>query len=118
MLKSIPTLVNEIKENITVVTAQEALNMMKSANGTLIDVREPAEITHTAIEGAVNIPRGVLEMKIGGLCPQANQPIYIHCASGVRAMFAAEQLQRIGSNNVKAITCAIKDIQAAAVAIN
>ena len=31
--------------------------------------------------------------------------IYLHCASGGRAALAAEQLQRIGYKNVKAISC-------------
>lgn len=114
MLKAIPTVVNEIKENVTVITVKEALNELNNNMGIVIDVREPAEVAASAIKGAVNIPRGVLEMKIGEFCSKAEQPIYVHCASGIRAVFAAEQLQRIGYNNVKAITCPIKDIQAAA----
>lgn len=113
MLKSIPSIVNTIKESVTTITASAAFNERKTNNGIVIDVREPAEIIESVVPGAVNIPRGVLEMKILQLYTDAAQPLYIHCASGVRALFAAEQLQRLGYENVKAISCTIPDIQKA-----
>lgn len=111
MLKSIPSLISVIKENIVTITARAAFDETKHNNGVVIDVREPAEVAHSAIKGCLNIPRGVLEMKVLELYPDAEQLIYIHCASGVRAMFAAEQLQRLGYKNIKAITCTLKNIQ-------
>ena len=57
-----------------------------------------------------NIPRGVLEMKITEVCPDANAPIYLHCASGGRARLAAEQLLRMGYLRVAAISCNIDDV--------
>jgi rhodanese-related sulfurtransferase len=111
MLKTIPTLVTEIKNKVKITTAINAFNDTKQNNGVVIDVREPSEVAKNIIEGTINIPRGLLEMKMLQLYPNAELPIYIHCASGVRAMFAAEQLQRVGYKNVKAITCNIDEIK-------
>lgn len=118
MLKSIPSLISVIKDNIVTITARAAFNEIVSNNGVIIDVREPEEVKQGVMKGVPNIPRGVLEMKMLQLYPNAEQLIYIHCASGIRAIFAAEQLQRVGYKNIKAITCNIKDIQAAALEIN
>jgi rhodanese-related sulfurtransferase len=111
MLKTIPSLATEIKNKIEITTAAEAFNEAKINKGVVIDVREPSEVAENIIEGTINIPRGLLEMKMLQLYPNAEHPIYIHRASGVRAMFAAEHLQRVGYENVKAITCNIDEIK-------
>ena len=49
-------------------------------------------------------------MTIAKHCPDADMEIYLHCASGGRAALAAEQLQRIGYTNVKAISCQHNDV--------
>lgn len=112
MLKPIPQLVQEIRENLTCATASESLkNLPKEA--LIIDVREPGEIAQQATPLSINIPRGVIEMKIAEHAGSPETPIYIHCATGARASFAAEQLQRVGYTNVTVITCALDKILAA-----
>ena len=110
MLIKIPDLVSEIKQNINLITATEAVIKCQEQSGITIDVREPGEVSEKVAKGTINIPRGVLEMKIMTLCADAEQAIFIHCASGVRAVFAAEQLKRIGYKNVWAISCGIDDV--------
>jgi rhodanese-related sulfurtransferase len=58
----------------------------------------------------MNIPRGILEMKMLELYPNSEKAIFIHCASGVRAILSTEQLKRFGYKNVWSITCALEDI--------
>ena len=41
--------------------------------------------------------------------PDENLAIFIHCATGARAIFAAEQLARVGYQNVWAITCPLDE---------
>jgi rhodanese-related sulfurtransferase len=110
MLKPIPEIVAQIKQEIQILTAVEALEKSKQLNGITIDVREPGEVSQLAAKGTINIPRGVLEMKISTLYPNEEQAIFIHCASGVRAVFAVEQLQRLGYKNVWAISCKVEDV--------
>lgn len=110
MLKTIPDIVKQIRQTVNTITATNAYRQCLNNNGVIIDVREPSEVSQKSVKGSVNIPRGLLEMKILELYPNENQFIYLHCATGARATFAAEQLQRIGYINVLAITCKLEDI--------
>lgn len=110
MLKPIPELVAAICADIRVITAAQAALEMAENNGVTIDVREPSEVSEKPAPNSINIPRGVLEMKMSQAYPNSEQPIYIHCASGARAALSAEQLQRIGYCHVTAISCGIDDV--------
>jgi phage shock protein E len=52
----------------------------------------------------------LLEMKMLQLHPDENLAIFIHCATGARATFAAEQLIRVGYKNVWVVTCMLDDV--------
>lgn len=110
MLKTLPDLVADAKSNCQTVTAQQALKHCQINNALLIDVREPSEFEQNSIDKAINIPRGVLEMQMLKRFPDESMAIYIHCAAGGRAILAAEQLTRIGYQNVYAITCNFETI--------
>ncbi|MFQ5699650.1 MAG: rhodanese-like domain-containing protein [Myxococcota bacterium] len=79
----------------------------------LIDVREPPEREAQAIPGAHPIPRGLLEFQVQELCPDAERPILVHCASGGRALCAARTLREMGYSRVTAIDGPIADLAAA-----
>lgn len=74
--------------------------------GAVIDVREPGEYLLGHLPGAVNIPRGVLEFKIGDHAALANkdQPIVLYCKTGGRAALSAVNLQRMGYTQVRSLT--------------
>ena len=72
----------------------------------VIDVREGTEIEETGIiANAVNIPRGLIEMKLTpsnndkGL--NANTPIIVYCGGGSRASLAGKTLIELGFKNVQ-----------------
>ena len=83
-------------------------------DGVLIDVREPAEFATGHIDGAINIPRGVLEFQVDADPAVANvsdpalshkqQHIVLYCRTGGRATLAAQSLQRMGFSDVCSIT--------------
>ncbi|TWX73605.1 rhodanese-like domain-containing protein [Colwellia sp. C1TZA3] len=102
MILSVAELVAQAKNSVDCVSAAQAFT---HKNATFIDVREPAETAASPVTNSITIPRGLLEMNIAEYCTDAGMEIYLHCASGGRATLAAEQLQRIGYNNVKAISC-------------
>ena len=110
MLKKIPEVIAQARQSLNTITAAEVVEKCKNENGIIIDVREPTEFTDKSSSGTVNIPRGVLEMKMLQMHPDENLSIFIHCATGARATFAAEQLQRVGYKNVWVITCTLDDI--------
>ncbi|MEO2269011.1 rhodanese-like domain-containing protein [Pseudoalteromonas pernae] len=110
MLTPIPDLLKTITPNQRRIDAHQAKAELTENNGLLIDVREPAEHATKAATGAINIPRGVLEMKLMEIEKDEARPIYLHCASSVRATLAAEQLTRIGYKNVTVISCKADDV--------
>ncbi|SEL84077.1 Rhodanese-related sulfurtransferase [Colwellia chukchiensis] len=103
MILSVAELVAQAKKSVQCVSAAQAF---ARKDATFIDVREASEVATSPVANSLAIPRGVLEMNIAKHCADANMEIYLHCASGGRAALAAEQLQRIGYSNVKAISCA------------
>lgn len=113
MLMTVPELVSQAAQTVTCISAAEAKQLIAEQNGLLIDVREPAEHSAKSAAGAINIPRGLLEMKLPELEKDAHRAIFVHCAAGGRATLAAEQLQRIGYQKVYAIRCKADDVCAA-----
>ena len=99
----------QICKCIDVASAKKLLDECET--GIVIDVREPSEAELSCISGSINIPRGLLEMKIQSHCPEASQLILIHCAVGGRASLAAARLHEMGYNNVYAITAKFSDIK-------
>lgn len=107
---TIPQLVELAGRKIRYVDARTAFAESRNGNGLIIDVREADEVSEKPVEGSLNIPRGVLEMKLLSLVPEQDRPVYLHCASNVRATLAGEQLQRLGYTAVSVISCNIDDI--------
>lgn len=93
-------LVLEAKSQIREVTTEGA--QLALFQRVVIDVREPEEVALGHLPGALCIPRGVLEFKIGAL-PQTKEmatPILLYCRSGGRSALAAVQLQKLGYTQV------------------
>ncbi|TMP32679.1 rhodanese-like domain-containing protein [Pseudoalteromonas rubra] len=110
MLTSPQDILKTVRPNQRCITAEQAKAEMAANQGLLIDVREPQEHQEKAASGALNIPRGVLEFQLPTLEKDPGKPLYLHCAAGGRAVFAAEQLTRIGYQNVSVITCKADEV--------
>ncbi|MHA6346928.1 rhodanese-like domain-containing protein [Roseivivax sp. CAU 1761] len=105
MPMSVKDLVAEAKANITSVTPEEAQKAQASGD-LILDVREPGELDSDGrIDGALHVPRGVLEAKadpdsgatearLAGIGDKAR--VHVLCASGARAAMAAHTLTRMG----------------------
>ncbi len=101
--------------NVNTCDAAGAAERIRSEPDLLvIDVREPAEFSSAALACAVNVPRGLLEFKIGELCTDAGRPILLHCKSGGRAVLAARSLADMGYENVQVVFADIEDLLEAA----
>ena len=89
-------LVVEAKSQIKEVSTAEAQALMTKR--TIIDVREYDEYAAGHLPGAINIPRGVLEFKIGTVaeCADKGKPYLIYCRTSGRAALSTVQLQKIG----------------------
>ena len=95
-------LVAEARANIPAVTPQQA----NDEADLILDVREPVELKDAGrIAGALNIPRGLLEIRADPDSPAAERRlvglrgsgrVHVLCASGGRAAMAAHTLSRMG----------------------
>lgn len=111
MLIPLAELIADARTRLRCLDAEAAVKELQENGGTIVDVREPVEVAATTAPHSVNIPRGILEMKVEEVVPDADHPIYVHCATGGRATLAAEQLLRLGYTNVSVITSPIADVQ-------
>jgi len=68
------------------------------ADGQLVDVRQPDEVAAGTLPGAVNIPLGDLEARLGEL--DRTRPVVLLCRSGGRSTIAAEMLTGAGFDDV------------------
>ena len=110
MLTPVQDVLKTVRPNQRCISAEQAKQEIQDNEGILVDVREPQEHAQKAATSAINVPRGLLEFKLPEIVKDAAKPIYVYCAAGGRAVFAAEQLTRIGYQNVTVITCKADDI--------
>jgi rhodanese-related sulfurtransferase len=111
MLKTVPELVAEARAELRCIDAATALGEIRENDGTIIDVRELVEVNNLTAPRSLHIPRGILEMKVAEVIPDENHPIYLHCATGGRATLAAQQLVKMGYQQVAVVTCAIEAVK-------
>jgi hydroxyacylglutathione hydrolase len=64
----------------------------------VLDVRNAAEVAAGAIDGSHHIPLGHLQRRIDDV--PANQPVIVHCQSGIRSAIATSILLAAGRENV------------------
>ncbi|AWB66705.1 hypothetical protein C2869_09795 [Saccharobesus litoralis] len=114
---TIEDLIASARPNTTNVDRQTFTELISKGQGILIDIREPNEFSVGTIEGARNIPRGVLESQIL-LQPEIKTastpeclPLLIFCRSGARGVLAADTLQTMGFKNVVNLAGGILDWQ-------
>ena len=106
MLKNVQQLAEDARKEVPEVQVGDVRQDVDKGSTLpylLIDVREPAEHAAGVIPGAMPIPRGVLEMNIPKLTQDENQPIVCYCGGGVRSLFAAQQLKKMGFTAVKSM---------------
>ena len=90
----------------------------KNDAGLVIDVREPGEYAEGHVAGAINVPRGLIELKIWPLAgypekTDMNKQMTLYCGTGARCVLATKSLQDLGFTNVTAVTMTIIDWEVA-----
>lgn len=94
-------LLNNARQNLHIISAQQAESLMASG-ATMLDVREPSEFDMGHLPQAVHIPRGLLEFMVGShpALQDVKQPLVVYCKNGGRSTLAADLLQRMGFENI------------------
>ena len=105
--KTLSSLLLEANDNVSRLSHEEALELLKSDNTVLIDVREESEVSSFGIiQNAIHIPRGLIEFKIeynSSTNPsniRNDSNILFYCAGGYRSALAANTLKSLGFQNV------------------
>lgn len=94
----------ELKAQVDWISAADFRTVLES-NETfyLIDCRESEEFDLACIQGAMSVPRTVLEDEIANQVPGKRIPLYIYCANGRRSTLAATVLPLLKYTDVKVI---------------
>jgi rhodanese-related sulfurtransferase len=104
-IKSQEDFLAEARREINLVETDQAEALIEQ-DALVLDVREPAEYQSGHLPNAVNIPRGVLEFKVGNhpdLC-DSQRSILIYCKNGGRSTLAAYTLKQMGFTQVDMLT--------------
>jgi len=92
----------ELRARVPEVGPAEALALQR-AGAALIDVREPDEVAQGSPSGAERIVRGFLELRVEQAVADFELPVLVMCAGGVRSLFAADDLLRLGYRDVRSV---------------
>lgn len=102
MAKSFQELMSDTRRSIREISLEELRSRLESKPAfTLLDVREGEEFRAGHIPGAVNVPRGFLEIKIESMLPDRDAPVVVYCAGGTRSALAARTLHDMGYTRVE-----------------
>ena len=100
-------LVNEAKARIQEISAAEAAQR-QSQGAILIDVREADDFAKEHASHALGLSKGVLELKIEKHVADTATPIVCYCGGGSRSALAADNLQKMGYENVASMVGGFK----------
>lgn len=107
MPKSLKDFVDEALKTVPEVSPEEAREIQQAGGWTILDVREPDEYAEGHLEGAINIPRGFLEVKADlehkkrdPRLADREQKVLLYCGGGHRSALAGRALQEMGFENV------------------
>ncbi len=102
--------VQAAKSNITEVSQDDLRQWIADKKDmVIVDVRESNDHSHSRIEGAINIPRGVIELEIDESVPDHDKTIVAYCGGGGRSALAADVLQQMGYKHVYSLKGGYKE---------
>ena len=108
--KTVEQMIAEAAARISFMSLDEVKRYIESnANNLIIlDVREKDAYQENHIPGAINIPRGQLELRINEVLPDPTQRILVYCELGKISTLAAAMLQDMGYRRAIALDGGIR----------
>lgn len=103
-MKTAQDLVTQAKAQISEIDIDAAEQAMLEAD-LVIDVREPEEFKAGHLQGAINIPRGMLEFKLSmdEALQDRSLNVVIYCKTSGRAALSAQAMKQMGYLHVQSI---------------
>jgi rhodanese-related sulfurtransferase len=84
----------------TAVTLEAARDAIDKSSTVVIDIREPGEQTDGVAKGALLIPMGQLEKRLGDITKSKDQPVILICQTQNRSAKVADQLSAAGYTQI------------------
>jgi len=81
------------------ISIPDFVKMLTTPGVVILDARSSDEFAGGKFKGAVNVPSENMEKRFSEV--PKDKPVYVHCATGVRAEMAYDILKGKGYNNVK-----------------
>ncbi|WP_432719545.1 molybdopterin-synthase adenylyltransferase MoeB [Jeongeupia wiesaeckerbachi] len=106
-----------LRESVSEISPEQALEMIQHDRLVLIDVRDAEEVKGGLPTPASHLSRGQLELNIHHLVENTTQPVAVMCASGLRSLFAAESLMNLGYSTVYSVRGGFKQWKESGLAI-
>lgn len=108
-MKTAQDLVAEAKSQISEIALEQAPEAIKLAD-VLVDVREPEEFNAGHIQGAMNIPRGLLEFKLtaDSALQDRSLKVVVYCKNSGRSALSALAMKAMGYLHVESIAGGIE----------
>jgi rhodanese-related sulfurtransferase len=97
-------LVNDAKSRIKETNVADVKRRMDAGEKFhLVDVREESEWSKGYLPGAVYMGRGVIERDIEQKIPDTGATLILYCGGGFRSALVADNLQKMGYQNVESM---------------
>jgi rhodanese-related sulfurtransferase len=94
-------IVNDAKSRIKEISIDEVKSKLdRGEKFVLLDVREESEFAKDHLPSAIHLGKGVIERDIEARVPDLNAPMVLYCGGGFRSALAADNLQKMGYQNV------------------
>ena len=98
------SLVNEAKKRVKETNVPDVKRRMDGGEKfVLVDVREESEWAAGHLPGAIHMGRGIIERDIEQRVPDTSAKLILYCGGGFRSALSADNLQKMGYNNVESM---------------
>ncbi len=103
-------IIQDSKKRIRETTVDDVrAKLTKHENFLLVDVREESEWAKDHLPGAIHLGKGIIERDIEERVPDLNTPMILYCGGGFRSALAADNLQKMGYQNVLSMDGGIRE---------
>ncbi|MGB0033934.1 MAG: rhodanese-like domain-containing protein [Candidatus Acidiferrales bacterium] len=94
-------LVKDAKRRIKELTVRDVKAKLDAGEKMiLVDTREDIEWSRGHVAGAIHLGKGVIERDIEKAIPNKDATIVLYCGGGYRSALAADNVQKMGYQNV------------------
>lgn len=97
-------IINEGKQGGAAITPSNLVNLVNREGAVIVDIRDNKEYGGGHIAGAVNMPFGSIDSRIGELEPYKEKPVVLVCKMGQHAGSVGRKLRAQGFEDVRRLS--------------